>query len=199
MTIAHLLEDFGVASTSNILGKFMDEDALEDFRLNSFEQGYAAGWEDSVAAQDKERIRLSASLSNNLEDLSFTYHEAVNQLMESIEPLFRQLLETALPDAFAQTQGHLIVEELLDMAREVTEEPVQIAVPPGAALAVQKILADMKGMRVEVIEDPRLDAGQADIRIGHSMREIDGNRIMARFAEAIDAFFHQIREEAEHG
>ena len=76
MSIAHLLEDFTLQAGGGQL-HVLDEDALEEQRLASFEQGYSAGWEDAVQAQEQSRGQVSAELAKSLEDMSFTYHEAV--------------------------------------------------------------------------------------------------------------------------
>ncbi|MEX0282952.1 MAG: ABC transporter ATP-binding protein [Arenibacterium sp.] len=177
----------------------MDEEALEDFRLSAFEQGYSAGWEDCTSAQENERLRLSTSLTNSLEDLSFTYQEAINSLLLSIQPIFQQLIEKTLPEAMAQTKGHLILEQIMAMAKSATGEPIQIAVPTGTSSAVGKVLPEPKGLNLTVIEDASLSADQADIRIGQTSVEIDGERLIAAFSEAIEAFFYQVQEEMNHG
>ncbi|MEX0279595.1 MAG: ABC transporter ATP-binding protein [Arenibacterium sp.] len=199
MTIAHLLEDFGTTTGPGVLGRFMDEEALEDFRLSAFEQGYSAGWEDCIRAQQDERMKLSTNLSNSLEDLSFTYQEALNSLLISIEPIFEQMVGKILPDVMMQLKGHIILEQIMNMIKNTTDAPIQIAVPPGTSGAVHKVLSEPKGLQLSVIEDASLTAEQADIRIGDSAIEIDGAQLTAAFSESIEAFFHQVKEESIHG
>lgn len=199
MTIAHLLEDFGSVASPSVLGKFMDEESLEDFRLSAFEQGYSAGWEDCAAAQEEENRRLSSSLGNSLEDLGFTYQEAVNHLLLATKPIFEILIERALPHALFLSKGHIVLDHLTEMVSNVTEEPIQIAVPPGTADTVRKVIGDKKGLRVNVVEDLSMSPEQADIRVGQVTRAIDGDQLLADFSKAIDAFFYQVNEEAIHG
>ena len=185
MPISHLLEDFGALRAPQGAGRTLDEEELEDFRLAAFEQGYSAGWEDSVKAQTEDQNRVSAELARNLEDLSFTYHEAVNQLMLSTEPVFRALVERVLPQTLAQQFGGHILERI----RAVTEEEV----------AVRALLRDQLAMPVKVREDPALEAGQADLRIGESESRLDTARLTEAFEVVVDAFFHQTRKESGHG
>ena len=65
MTIAHLLEDFGMASIPEpaalAAAAAVSEEVVEEQRLISFEKGYSAGWDDAVTAQDKDTQRISAT------------------------------------------------------------------------------------------------------------------------------------------
>ena len=57
MSIAHLLEDFTPqAGTAKV--HLLDDDALEEMRLAAFEEGYIAGWEDALQAQEQGRETL---------------------------------------------------------------------------------------------------------------------------------------------
>lgn len=199
MAIAHLLEDFGTALNADSPGRTLGEEELEDFRLSAFEQGYSAGWDDALAAQAQDQARISSALAANLEDLSFTYHEAVNQLLLTVEPVFRSLMETVLPDAILRSHGGLILEELQKLAQDRTAAPVRLLVPPGAGAALEELLPDNLTMPVDVIEDQSLEPGQADLRVGSVERELDCSQILKVLGEALDAFFYQTSEEAKNG
>ena len=200
MTISHLLEDFGgTPAPEPKPGTLMGEEELEDVRLGAFEQGYSAGWEDATAAQEKENQRLSAALAGNLEDMAFTYQEAVSQMTLALEPLFRTLIASFLPEAMARTLGDRILDELRRMARSQMQGPVSLSVPPGSAAAVRQLLAEQLPLPVEITEDAALDAGQVALRIDGAEREIDCAALLATFHEAIDAFFYQTSKEANNG
>ena len=199
MPISHLLEDFGALRAPQGAGRTLDEEELEDFRLAAFEQGYSAGWEDAVKAQTEDQNRVSAELARNLEDLSFTYHEAVNQLMLSSEPVFRALVERVLPQTLTQQFGGHILERIRAVTEEEVAQPVTLAVAPGEGAAVRALLRDQLAMPVKVREDPALEAGQADLRIGESESRLDTALLTEAFEVAVDAFFHQTRKESGHG
>ena len=109
MTIAHLLEDFGIKTPVEPVSSFSEE-IVEEAKLVSFEKGYTAGWDDAIEAKDKETTHVSATLATSLEDLSFTYHEAQSQLMESLDPMFKVLTSVILPDTMAATFGHHVID-----------------------------------------------------------------------------------------
>ncbi|MCA0870529.1 ABC transporter ATP-binding protein [Seohaeicola saemankumensis] len=199
MTIAHLLEDFGPAASAEGLKQMVTEDALEDLQLGAFEEGYSAGWDDAVSAQGKDRLRVGESLSNSLEDLSFTYQEAHSQLTAELDPLFGCLTKKVLPDAMAKTFGQHVVDALKEMAKNQLDQPAVLLVPPGAADLVETALDQDFSMPVELREDPSLDSGQAYIRVGGAERELNSDRLLSTMSELIEAYIFQAKEEKWHG
>lgn len=197
--IAHLLEDFSAPPVPDGGHHHLTDGALEDIRLAAFEQGYAAGWEDAAKAQGEDQARLSAALASNLEDLSFTYQEAVAHLTLAIEPVFRALLDSALPALMQAGFGDIVLAELQQMAQAGLDQPVVIAVPPGAAAAIRPLLAERLAMAVELLEDPALGPGQADLRIGRRACQLDCRHLTDRLQQAARAFFHQAATEVAHG
>jgi flagellar assembly protein FliH len=199
MAISHLLEDFSAGTASGNIMKLMSDVALEDQRLASFEQGYSAGWEDAFEAQENDQSRIIGKLADNLEDLSFTYHEAIAQLTTSVEPVFRSGVELVLPEIRARTFGQHIVELLCDMVRGQISGPASVIVPPGIGATLTPILARSLTMPVSIVEDQTLDSGRAYLRLGSAEQEINSSALLESIRDAFDAFTHQSEEEIRHG
>jgi hypothetical protein len=198
MAIAHLLEDF-TASTLGEPTQLLADEALEDERLMSFEQGYSAGWEDALAAQATETARLSETLCSNLRDLSFTYHDALFQMGESLSPLFQTLVQSVLPKALAASFGNHIVEQLHTLAQGKIEQPLSVVVAPGLKHTVQALLQGEFSAPVEVTEDKSLGCEQAHLRVGTSEIELDGDALIANIQTAVEAHNFQYTKDHEHG
>ncbi|AHD02726.1 hypothetical protein [Leisingera methylohalidivorans] len=199
MTIAHLLEDFGMNTSAEPALPAVSEELIEEQRLASFENGYSAGWDDAVTAKDQESNRVSAELANSLEDLSFTYHEAQNQLLDSLDPMFKVLTSAVLPDAMAASFGHHIVDQLSDMAKGQTDQPMQIVVSPGEAAPVRSLLPDNFSVPVTVQEDSVLSPGQAYLRIGSTECEINCDALLESIQDSIEAFTYHAKEDSQYG
>ncbi|KUP94771.1 ABC transporter ATP-binding protein [Tritonibacter horizontis] len=198
MTIAHLLEDFGMKMPVEPAGTFSEE-VIEDAKLVSFEKGYTAGWDDAIDAKDKEVTRVSATLAGSLEDLSFTYHEAQTQLIDSLDPMFKVLTSVILPDTMAATFGHHIIDQLNDMAKGQINEPMEIVVAAGEGNAVRALLGDEPKVEARVREDANLSSGQAQLRVGKSERELNSEALIEAIRDSIDAFSYQFKEESNYG
>lgn len=198
MTILHLLEDFDIAEAYPDLSDPEQDEAREDLRLAAFEHGYSAGWEDAVAAHADDHTHATGALARSLEDISFSYHEALGQMALSVEPLLRALIDKVLPAALSATLGEHLVDQIVEMAGDRAAQPVEIVVPAGAGSAVRPVLERDLAMPVRVVEDPALDPGRAYIRLGRAEREIDCDHLLAALAEATDACIHHLREETAH-
>lgn len=199
MAIAHLLEDFSAGGNSGDVMKLMSDVALEDQRLASFEQGYSAGWEDAFSAQEKDQTRITGDLANRLEDLSFTYHEAMTQLLASVEPVFHCLVELVLPGIMAQTLSQHIVDQLCEMARGQISGPAALIVPTGVAASLSPLLAQELAMPVEIAEDANMEPGRVYLRLGSTERELDSAALLESIRDSIDAFTYQANREMSNG
>ncbi|MES0825728.1 ABC transporter ATP-binding protein [Ruegeria sp. SCP11] len=197
MSIAHLLEDFTLQAGGGKL-HLLDEDALEEQRLASFEQGYSAGWEDAVQAQEQSRGQVSAELAKSLEDMSFTYHEAITRMTLSLEPMFQSLVNAVLPETLERSFAVRLVEQMSDMASDQIGQPMQIFVPTGCAIEVEDMLPQDLSAPTRVIEEPSLGAGQARLQVGILQREVDCSGLLASVAGAFDAYVFEAKEAENH-
>lgn len=198
MPIAHILEDFTVEIASQESVKLMSDVAIEDQRLASFEQGYTAGWDDAIDAQSKDQTRLTGKLAQNLQDVSFTYHEALSQMLRSVEPVFQAITESILPEVLQDTLVPLIVGKLTEMARKQAEQPVELVVPIGVGAALRPILAQEFSVPVLLREDSKLSDGQAQLRVGTTEQEVDSLDLLQNIRSAVEAFNYTLTRESTH-
>ncbi len=198
MTIAHLLEDFGMVTPVEPIETFSEE-IVEEAKLESFEKGYSAGWDDAVDAKDKETSRISTMLASSLEDLNFTYHEAQTQLIENLDPMFKVLTSVILPDTMAATFGHHIVDHLTDMAKDQMNEPMNVVVGGGEAASLRALIGDDFPVEVHVREDASFAEGQAQLRVGRSERELNSGALIDSIRDSVEAFSEQFKEDNQYG
>ncbi|MDP5220010.1 ABC transporter ATP-binding protein [Ruegeria sp. 2205SS24-7] len=199
MSIAHLLEDFDQNLSPEGTVQLLSAQQLEDQRRAAFEQGYAAGLDDAGAAQTAEQGRISADLAQSLQDLGFTYQEALEQMVASLEPMFQSLMNTVLPETIERSFVHRIVAQLTEMARDQAGQPAIVTVPAGAAETLTPALDAEFSFPVEMIEDASLPQGQASLRIGRDERELDCTALLDAISEATEAFLHHAKTETRHG
>ena len=75
MSAAHLFEDFGEEKPKANLGSGLAVEEVADQKLEAFENGFQAGWEDAIAAQSETQSFVSSGLASSLQNASFEYHE----------------------------------------------------------------------------------------------------------------------------
>lgn len=158
-----------------------DAAGTEQRDLAAYEKGYAAGWEDAVAAQAEDQTRIREDLARNLRDLSFSYHEARGHLLRGLEPLLTVMAERVLPELAQATLGAAIVAEVMGQAGHAAEGPVDIQVSPVNRAAIEAALGAEPPLPVRLVEEPALADGQVRFVFGEEERAFD----MAALLDAI--------------
>ena len=172
----------------------------EEVRLAAYEQGYSAGWDDAVAAQDADLTRLRNELGQNLQDLAFTYHEAHSHVLRTLEPLLRDMVAKVLPAVAREALGQMVVEELRPLVADLTDAPLSIVTHPENVSMIEDLVIAHARFPAEVRADPTLGPGQAQFRIGPTERVIDLDGVIAAIAAAVSGFFDIEKQELKsHG
>ncbi|MBI1217200.1 MAG: flagellar biosynthesis protein [Rhodobacteraceae bacterium] len=173
--------------------------AMEEARLASFEAGYAAGWEDAMAAQKEERSSVSADLARSLQALSFTYHEARAHVLAALQPLLVALVSRVLPGMARDNLAPIVAEALRPLAELAADTPVTIELNPAARPALEALLAGHPGPPVRLVEEPTLGEGQVYLRLGDREDHIDLDHVTDTIRAAVTGFFHPLEEIPQHG
>ena len=128
------LEDFAVKSQPSEMtpSDTISRAAAEAEKVASYEQGYQAGWDDATQAQAEDQTRIGAEFARNLQELSFTFHEARAHVMQAMEPLLTELVDTVLPSLVSETLGQRILEELQPLIEDGADSPVELVVSPAS-------------------------------------------------------------------
>ncbi|WP_297772851.1 FliH/SctL family protein [uncultured Roseovarius sp.] len=192
MSISHLLDDFGPIAQGTPLA--MTDISLEEERLEAFEKGYQAGWDDSVKSQIEDGRRITADLSQNLQDLSFTYEEVHTSVMDMMHPLLQQIIATVLPAVCHATLSSRITEILHDLIDQQDRQPVEVSVGPDDKPILDQLAADLTDVEFEIVEDTALTSGQIFLRIGQNERSVDLQDVLKRIEQAVSGFFLENRK-----
>jgi flagellar assembly protein FliH len=163
---------------------------IEDIRLGAYEQGYAAGWDDAIAAQDSEIGHLRTDLGRNLLDMSLSYRDARRHVLAALEPLLHEMVTKVLPAIAHRTLGQIVLEELRPIAEGLSGAPVTVITAPVHRETVEAILAGAgTDLAVTVREEPALGEGQAYLKLGASEVRIDLDGVIEAIGKAVSAFF----------
>jgi flagellar biosynthesis/type III secretory pathway protein FliH len=187
MAISHLLEDFSHAKQSPDAYR-ISEDVLEDARLAAFESGYQAGWDDASAAHATDQNQLLTDLSQNLQALSFTYHEAYRHILAAVQPLLKQMVATVLPDLAQATLGHRVVSEVSKMAANHVKPELELTMSSATRSQVEVLLNDGLNMPVRLLDDDSLGPGQVLLKLEQEERKIDMAGLLVSIETAVTGF-----------
>lgn len=198
-SLRDFLEDFGAPATVPDGPQMVDSGQWEAQRLEAYESGYKAGWEDAIRAQSDDSNRISSAFGQHLQDLSFTYHEAYSRVMNAMSPLLKDIVATLLPGMAQATLGAHIVEELNRHAEAIGALHVIIAVAPSRTQAVSPLVEGDFGFPIRLVADDTLSEDQADIRFGDAEWQIDLGALIEKVAEAVDGFAHDNLRKISNG
>ena len=199
MSVSHRYRNFGETKPVAEATSESASEALEDQKLEAFEAGYQAGWDDAAKARAGEKEKLSAELAQNLQDMSFSYHEALSKLTLSLEPSLRLMIEKLLPEMVRTAIAAHVLEQVQDLLRDQIAGPLEIVVRPQNIQTVKGLLQNRVKEPFEIVGDDTLGEGQAFVRVGHKERQIDLDSLVAEVSKAMTAFFHDATQESVNG
>ncbi len=193
MSISHLLDDFSTGAEDHNIS--ISDVSLEEQRLEAFESGYKAGWEDAVKAGSNDSARISSDFAANLQDISFTFQEAQSGLLTALHPLLISMIDSILPKLARQTLGTRLVETLKKMAHSAVEGSIEIITAPQNIEALEKIIDEQEIDNVRIAAEPSLGQGQIHIRVNNEEREIDLDAVLAQIDKTLTGFFEDRQKE----
>lgn len=177
----------------------IDPGAFEEERLAAFEKGYTAGWDDAIAAQEAEGTKLRSDLGQNLQELSFTYHEARQEILMALRPLLVDIAAKLLPAMARQTLAQMVAEQLQPLAESATSVPITILASPLSLPLIEEVLGNRSSLPLVFAGDPTLGEGQVYLKFAETETRIDLDGVIRLIAEAIDTYFSASQQEAAHG
>lgn len=175
----------------------MTPEELEDLRLNAYEKGYVAGWDDCGRQADAEASTRRAAIERQVEQLNFTYHEARGHVLSALDPLLRAIAETVLPPMARASVVPLVVDQLLPLAQAGAEAPITLHVGPGSEKAFRDAMEGLLLPPVEIVETEELTEGQASFALGAAQTRVDLTDAALAIGLAIDRFYQIQSEESQ--
>lgn len=199
MSLAHLFQDFGTLKPAKAEKHSMTAEEIEDLKLQSFEGGFQAGWEDAVKAQAETQSHVSAGLAASLQSASFEYHELRATLNASVQNIMIHIVDTILPKAAQASLGAHIRDFVTSASQDALDCPIEIVVAPECEEAVRRVLSSELQEPFELAGDPGMSESQATIRLGNKESEIDLDKTVAEIAQAVATFFETQKSEVTDG
>ncbi len=196
MSLSLFLEDFGTIAEED--GASISELDVEKEKLQSFEKGYAAGWEDASNAHSTHANRLSEHVQKVLADLDATRVDAAKAHSLAAEKMLSALLDTITPTILKNAlPGHILSLMKTAVAQSSTQS-ITVHVPPADVDEIRKFLEGASEIPYQVFAEPDLQPGQACLGFGDVEEQIDLAGLLTEIDAALAEFFHMIKEDATH-
>ena len=174
---------------------FLLPEEVEDIRLNAYERGYVAGWDDGGQQTEAEDNQRRTAIARQIEQLSFSYHEARSHVLKAVQPVFEALISTVLPTAAQATIVPLTIEQLLPLAHAAADAPITLRIASGSRASYEAAFEGLVLPPLSVIETDDLIEGQAEFVFGTAEARIDLSHTADTIRRAVDRFYQiQIEE-----
>ena len=190
MTLQKLLETFDPVSLKSATsgeGAVLDVGQIESIRQKGYEEGYASGWDDATASETEARRRVDSELERNIQNLAFTYNEAVDRVRGELKTFVSALIEGFFPDLMLELTREHVRAELVRMADAHVEAPLEIVSSPDAVGVLQDMLQNDFALEIELVSDENLAPRQVFVRSRVREIEVDLSPLLAALREQFDA------------
>ena len=164
--------------------------AVEEAKVASFEQGYSAGWDDAVAAQQGDQDKIRADLARNLQSLSFTFQDARSHVLQSIRPLILEMVNRLLPEVAREALAPTVLDAVMPLAEGLADAPLTLVLNPANRAKVEALVAQATGLPMVIDEEPSMPDGQVYIRFGTAESKVDLAQVTADIGLAVRSFFN---------
>lgn len=199
MSMSHRYRNFGRLKSASPDQENPGLEEIEDQKLQSFEAGYQAGWDDAIKAQSDAKGKLTEELAQNLQDMSFSYHEALAKLASSMEPVMQQVIDKLLPEMVRGALGAHILDQLKKMLSDQIENSAEIVVCEENVHTIKDLIGVNLTAPFVVVGDATVGPGEAFVRIGDTEQHIDLDGVVKGVSEAMKAFFHETQQDMSNG
>ena len=194
MVIAQHLEDFSrqkVAQKSETSETAREN--LEDQKLASFEEGYSAGWDDAIQAQEKRVSFLNEKLVECIESFSIGLEDVKNSHRDACISLNCQVVSKLLALPSDSYFPKAVAVKIADFSASPDVIGLEVLASKDQQDSIKRALGDLNG--VTVSEDASLSLGTARISIKRNEFEMNIEQVEREISEILSSCQDESRVE----
>lgn len=169
---------------------------VEELKLNAYERGYGAGWDDGGQRAEADETARRAAFIRQAEQLNFTYHEARAHVLAALKPLLVAMLESVLPTVARASVVPLVIEQLVPLANVAADAPIRLRIARGMRNEFEAAFQGLVLPPLELVEADDLAEGQAEFGFGALDTRIDLDHAARSATRAIERFYMIKTEES---
>lgn len=173
MQFSNVLTDFSGPKTLPAEASTAQSEALEDEKLKSFEDGYSAGWDDAMKAQEERGRKLSSALQEAVAQARVTKEEAFGVFSEASANLLNTLLGAALPKFSSQIVSFHAKELIQRFNIDLDAVDTELVVSTHQVDVFASHVKDLQINDLKIIGSSSLDVDQAIMRFSGQEKGID--------------------------
>lgn len=161
---------------------------FETAKLEAYERGYSAGWEDCAKGHEDDLSQIRAELSQALGDAGFTTLEARQAVLRALAPVFDAVTDVMVPELARAGLGVRLREVLEEMARSVTQPRLTVRAAPVHVPMIEEIALSQPALTVIVEADAQYGPGQISLTHETAETSLDLDAVAKGIRAAIADF-----------
>ena len=168
---------------------------LEAARVAGYEEGYRLGWDDAVAEERKRRGHIDAEFERCIQDLGFTYHEAVDQVRTELTGFLSEMTDALFPSTIPDLLREAFRSEAVTLAEGLLNPSIKLLASENVIAQLQEMMPEVD-IDVSVETEPSLGPHQAYLTLAGQERVIDFQPLVDALREQLSAAGQDAKKEA---
>ncbi|MFK7975704.1 MAG: hypothetical protein AB8C02_06185 [Halioglobus sp.] len=195
MLLSQILEDFSPLLTGIVDKAPQPSEMSDELKLKYYEDGYGAGWEDAVKAQENSAETLFASLNQAVTEVTFTRDEALDVLSTKVGELAEAIVLHFVPHLTDTNFTSMIVQTVTDEFNSIGEQRIGLQVSNDNYLQLNESLPETlkNALLLECVD--KLPDGQVSFNAGSSEKMLDFDGLVDRLKDHIISYQNSITQE----
>lgn len=187
------LEEFD-AQEDETARHLIAEEELEAQKVQAFEQGYKAGWDDAAKASQEQQAKAETRLADQIRELDVTYSDARQQVVDSFVPVLRAFTSTVSATLCAETLSSIVEKKVASHLSSGGEQPVVLAANAQSVELLRSMLSteDTRNFSFRVQES--LSDGQTQVSFGGLEELIDVDTACEELRTLLEEYFIMMRK-----
>ena len=178
MQFSNVLADFSGASQPGSETASGANEALEDEKLKSFEDGYSAGWDDAMKAQEERGKKLSSALHEAVANAKATQEDAFRAFSQSNSTFVSALLDVVFPNLATEVLSLQIKNLVSKYEADLDDVSFEVLVSPEQLEVFSKFVSEQKLEGVTVVARDAVLYDQVIVKFLNQEQQLDINALL---------------------
>ncbi len=187
MQFSTVLTDFSGPKQFADEGTSVAPEALEDEKLKSFEDGYSAGWDDAMKAQEERGKKLSSALNDAVETASVSKEQAFSAFSQANAEFLNALLNLAFPQVSPNILAFHVKDVIVKYGIDVSDVACELLVSEKQFEVVSGCAKDLELQDLKIVASNKIELDCALMKYHTQEKSID-----------LDELFGVLRSLCEH-
>jgi flagellar biosynthesis/type III secretory pathway protein FliH len=194
------LQNFS-ASASASPTLFLPRDRLSQIKADALQVGHDRGYQQARDELDAQNSETASLLSDKLQAIAFSHFEARKSVLDTLEPLIRQMVDLILPALASDALADVVAAQVLSVAALITDSPIRVSCAPENAAALEAMIARLPEFPVPVMVVGEAELQPLEVRLttSESERHLDIARILDGIRDGVSEFYKLATKEKHYG